>query len=389
MEIPGSFFNIVPLIKINMHFLKILNKHGLTESQLFIWLFVPYKITPDGVISEFYDDPDTRAEMKAAFEALGLDWQWTVITMDNLQQTVEQLMNTRDGRLQVVFNYCDGDEINGYPGLSVVRLLEEKGIPYTGADSGFYHMSTSKLLMKEAFTAAGVPTAPYVFIGDPAMDLTGICAKVGAPDHAPVFVKPVISGGSYGLTWESVVRDDESLKTQAELLFKGMHGFDFNEGGVLAERFILGADFTVLVSGTPRFPENCVVYPALQIVYDKKLPEEKHHFVYDMWKEQLYVTRIADPDQNTRLGEIAWAAFEAVGGAGYGRVDLRWEKSTGNIYVLEVNANCSISSWVESDTICGKILQAHGYSFAQFLGDIIGDALERHYFKGEKSVGYI
>lgn len=389
MEIPDSFFNIALLIKTCMRFLKILNKHGLTESQLFIRLFVPYKITPNGIVSEFYDDPDTRSEMKAAFEALNLDWQWTVITMDNLHETVDQISVDRDGRLQVVFNYCDGDEINGYPGLSVVRLLEEKGIPFTGADSGFYHISTSKLLMKKAFEAAGVPTAPYVFIDDPAADLTGVCATAGAPDGAPVFVKPVISGGSYGLTWESVVRDDASLKTQVELLFEGMHGFDFNDGGVLAERFILGADFTVLVSGTPRFPENCVVYPALQMVYDEKLPEEKHHFVYDMWKEQLYVTRIADPEQSKRLGEIAWAAFLSVGGTGYGRIDLRWEKPTGNIYVLEVNANCSISSWVESDTICGKILQAHGYTFAQFLGDIIGDALERYYFKGEKSVGYI
>jgi hypothetical protein len=34
----------------------------------------------------------------------------------------------------VVFNLCDGDEINGSPGIPVIRYLNEKGLTYTGAD---------------------------------------------------------------------------------------------------------------------------------------------------------------------------------------------------------------------------------------------------------------
>ncbi|MCB9280842.1 MAG: hypothetical protein H6562_18270 [Lewinellaceae bacterium] len=353
----------------------ILNRYGLSAADLFVWLFVPYKITADGLISEFYDDPDTRAEMAAAFADLGLDWSWTPITMDNLESTAAGLQSPNDNRLHLVFNYCDGDEINGYPGLSVVRLLEELGIPFTGADSAFYHISTSKRLMKEAFIGAGVPTAPYHFIDAPDSIPDGVCSKVGAP----VFVKPSVSGGSFGLTWESVVHNDQELQVQTGRLFRGLHGCDFREGGILAERFILGRDFTVLIAGTPGYPDHCTVFPALQIVYDGRLPEERHHFVFDMWKEQMYTTAMAAPEESERLKKVAWAAYEAVGGTGYGRVDIRWEKHTGELFVLEVNANCSISSWVESDTICGKILQAHGYTFSRFIGDILADCLERHF----------
>ncbi|HMQ63426.1 MAG TPA: hypothetical protein PKE06_22270 [Flavilitoribacter sp.] len=355
----------------------ILHRYGLSATDLFVWLFVPYKITADGPVSEFYDDPDTRTEMADAFADLGLDWSWTPITLDNLEATTADLQSRSDGRLHIVFNYCDGDEINGYPGLTVVKLLESRNIPFTGADSGFYHMSTSKHLMKDAFLRSGVPTAPYHFIDKPDTNLDGVCQKVGAP----VFVKPSVSGGSFGLTWESVVHNDRDLQVQAARLFEGMHGYDFSGGGILAERFILGRDFTVLIAGTPGYPDSATVFPALQIVYDSSLPEERHHFVFDMWKEQMYVTAMATPEESNRLEQAAWAAYKAVGGTGYGRVDIRWEKHTDELFVLEVNANCSISSWVESDTICGKILQAHGYTFSRFIGDIIGDCLERHFSK--------
>jgi D-alanine-D-alanine ligase len=48
-------------------------------------------------------------------------------------------------------NLCDGDEVNGTPGISVVKLLEEKGLVYTGSDEFFYHITTSKIPMKQAF----------------------------------------------------------------------------------------------------------------------------------------------------------------------------------------------------------------------------------------------
>ncbi len=64
----------------------------------------------------------------------------------------------------------------------------------------------------------------------------------------------------------------------------------------------------------------------------------------------------ADPKYDDKLRATAIAAFRAVGGTGYGRVDLRlgWqtkkleEPTEPQIYVLEVNANCGIATYVGS-----------------------------------------
>ncbi len=354
---------------------KTLQKHGLTERNIFIWLFAPYRKTDEGLVSE-YDDPATRAEMAAVFQALGLEWQWTPVTLENLRETVEKVKKSASERLPIVFNYCDGDDANGLPGISVPQILEENDIAFTGASSEFYHVSTSKLRLKQAFERAGVPVAPYAFIADPAHDVPGTCERLGAP----LFVKPVISGGSMGLTWQSVVYNDAELLAQVEKLFEGMHEHEFREGGVLAEPFIKGTEFTVLVAGSAHFPEQKMVYPALEIVFDERLSEEKQHFVYDMWFEDLYSKKLADPVLWPLLGETAWKAFCAADGTGYGRVDMRMDGRTGEVFVLEVNANCAISSPENDNSSSATILKLSGAPFSQLVGQILSDALDRHFY---------
>jgi hypothetical protein len=59
-------------------------------------------------------------------------------------------MKQDGGERIVVINLCDGTEVDGYPGLSVVVGLEVADIPYTGADSKFYLDTTSKPVLKRA-----------------------------------------------------------------------------------------------------------------------------------------------------------------------------------------------------------------------------------------------
>jgi D-alanine-D-alanine ligase len=71
-----------------------------------------------------------------------------------------------------------------------------------------------------------------------------------------------------------------------------------------------------------------------------------------------------------RIREISWAAYAAVGGRGYGRVDLRQDKETGEIVVLEVNAQCGISE-DEAYTSIGAILKFARVPFANAVREII------------------
>jgi len=53
---------------------------------------------------------------------------------------------------------------------------------------------------------------------------------------------------------------------------------------------------------------------------------------------------------------VSWQAYKAVHGRGYGRVDLRRDRKTGEFQVLEVNAQCGLSE-DELYTSIGAILR--------------------------------
>ncbi|MBM6669152.1 hypothetical protein H6A64_15305, partial [Lacrimispora saccharolytica] len=81
----------------------------------------------------------------------------------------------------VVLNLCDGDEINGTPGISVVKLLEEKELIFTGADEYFYYVTTSKIPMKKAFDKAGVANAAWKHISNCNINCDAVIKKLGIP----------------------------------------------------------------------------------------------------------------------------------------------------------------------------------------------------------------
>jgi D-alanine-D-alanine ligase len=66
----------------------------------------------------------------------------------------------------------------------------------------------------------------------------------------------------------------------------------------------------------------------------------------------------------------------AVGGTGYGRLDIRMDKVTGKLYMLEVNAQCGLSE-DEDHTSIGAILRYAGKSFSGLVRNIINDAFAR------------
>jgi D-alanine-D-alanine ligase len=65
----------------------------------------------------------------------------------------------------------------------------------------------------------------------------------------------------------------------------------------------------------------------------------------------------------------------ALSGTGYARVDMRMEARTGTLYVLEVNANCGLSS--DAETSAGQILRLARVPIHQFIASILEDALVR------------
>lgn len=361
------------------------------SSELFVWVFIPYRIQGQELSSE-YDNPGYRQGLVDVFAELGLKWKWQPITLENRQVVVEEVAASSNEYIPVVLNYCDGnDEIDGYPGTSVIKLLEQKEIIFTGADSNFFHLTTSKIWMKRAFVEADVATAPYEVIADPS-HVQGVCDRLGTP----LLVKPALAYGSIGISLESVVESDEQVSKQVQRLLQGVHEMQFPPNSIFVERFISGREFTVFLLGDSQQPESLKIYPPIELVFQSSLPETEQFRSYDnFWGEHLeesassssepfYRCQPIASDLSERLCELSKHAYCAIGGNGYARVDIRMDKDSQELFVLEVNANCAISSIPLTDfsdlnqTSLGTILHLAGIPFAQLMSEIITEAFARH-----------
>ncbi|MDP9231109.1 MAG: hypothetical protein M3O67_10645, partial [Bacteroidota bacterium] len=259
-------------------------------NQLKIWVLVPYIKSDDPNIQYYYDFSQSLAEYSKVFEELGVDWKWQPVTMDNFRSVVDEISVSANGKAPLVFNLCDGDEINGTPGIFVVHYLEEKGLCYTGANAEFYGTTTSKVTMKQAFDEAGISTPAWEIIENTEQPVTGIFDRLGFP----LILKPAIAGGSMGISVRNVVNTEKELEEQIQLMYRGYHGWELTSGGLIVEQFIKGPEFTSLIVGPSDRPHDCIHYQPVERVFHSTLPETEKFLSFDrLW--QFYEKETAMP----------------------------------------------------------------------------------------------
>lgn len=356
-----------------------------TRSAL-VWVLVPHLETTDRNLAWYCDFTQSRAEFKRAFAALGVPWRWQRITLADHRAVIARIARSAERHDVTVFNLCDGDEANGVPGLSIINALEAHGLRYTGADAAFYDGTTSKIDMKQAFDRAGVPTAPWEIAPLDGKGAARILARLGAP----LILKPAVSAGSMGVTTRSVVHSAAGLREQLARLRAGYHGWDLTSGGVIAERFVSGREFTTFIVGNHDVPSRRVVYPPVERRFNPRLPAHERFLSFDrlwgMYEQEAPVGGAADEDlwryapvsraDAARVRAVSWAAYAAVGGKGYGRVDLREDAESGELAVLEVNAQCGLSE-DELYTSIGAILRFAQRPYAHAVAAILAAARQR------------
>ena len=359
---------------------------SLSTQLIKVWVLAPHLVTSDANIEYYYDFTQSIAEYEKTFAELGIEWKWQPVTLKDYQSIIESIAKEKEvgNKTPVVFNLCDGDEVNGTPGISVVRLLDEKGLLYTGSDEYFYNITTSKIPMKKAFDKAKVPSAKWEAISDKNKNLEYIFEKLGSP----VIVKPAISGGSMGVGIKNVVHNQAELKEQVEKMFAGYRGWDLAADGLIAEAFITGPEFTVLISGSYNNPKDAKIYTPVERVFHDSLPEQEKFLSFDrLWEiyeeeepmpndANFYEYALPDASLIDEIKKISWDAYVATKGCGYTRVDIRMDKQTGKLYVLEVNAQCGLSE-DEDFTSIGAILRLSGNTYIELVAEIINDAFAR------------
>ena len=355
-----------------------------TLSTYHVWVLAPELETNDPNLSHYYDFTHSINEYKVVFEELGLDWTWTPVTTKNMRATITRIAQTKNGHQPLVLNLCDGDEVNGVPGVSVIDALQEEGLVYTGSDQHFYTITTSKIPMKRAFDKAGVSTAPWKLISGEPASLQGVCEQVGTP----LIIKPAVSGGSMGVSVKNVINNEEELRQRVAELASGYRGWNLLADGLFVEKYISGPEFTTFITGSSSFPDQCRVYEPVERLFHPSLPENERFLSFDrLWEiyedespmpqnENFYEYGPVSADLRKKLQQVSLEAYAALGGRGYTRIDIRQDKETGRLYVLEANAQCGLSE-DENYTSIGAIIKASGVGYSKIIEAILFDAVTR------------
>jgi D-alanine-D-alanine ligase len=286
--------------------------------------------------------------------------RWELVVLND--RTVERISRLADNGYDLFFNLCDGAADEDRPGIEVVETLERLGVPFTGATSNFYE--PSREAMKLACGRERIATPAWVLARDEA-DVERAAKEL----RFPLFVKHFSSYASIGLSRRSRVRTPAGLRQQARKIMRRYKA-------ALIEEFIEGVECTVLVAENPADPEHPTTYTPMQY----RFPEGEDFKHSDMkWidYDRLSSFPVDDPVLDARLRDVAARFFVALGGASFGRCDLRVDRS-GTPFMLEINPNCGVY-YPPADAGSADLCLAHDPAGHEgFTRQLVEAALQRH-----------
>lgn len=229
---------------------------------------------------------------------------------------------------------------------TVQSELEELGLPYTGCGVSASLYAFDKILTKRRCLKAGVPSARFERFID---------ASAPWPNgwKPPVVLKPTRQGSSVGLQFVDRIEDFPSAL--AESLGHG--------GEVLMEERIVGRETTVgILDGSP--------LPVVEV--RPKSGSYDYTNKYTAGRTEYFCPADFEAAVTAQIQQAALAAFHAVGGRDYARVDVMVQPD-GSPVVLEVN---TLPGMTET-SLLPKAAAAAGIPFPQLCERMVQLALRR------------
>lgn len=259
----------------------------------------------------------------------------------------------------VFINLCDGAWDEDTPGEDVIRALEKEKKVFTGSHSGWY--DPTKEEMKMFCYYWDIQTPNHVIASDKA----GI-EKAARTLKFPCFVKHEHGYNSVGITEKSKVNTAEELHEQANIMIN-------TYGGALIEEFIGGREFSVLVSSNPNNYQDPYSYRPVECIFDDSINFKTFDY---KWKDSKNPwVPVNDDVLAKKLIDMTKALFVAAKASGYARSDIRMDKD-GELYLLEINPNCSVFYADDNGATADVILQ-HDVGKSVFMQRIIDFAIHR------------
>jgi D-alanine-D-alanine ligase len=216
----------------------------------------------------------------------------------------------------------------------VQRILEERGVAYTGSRPETSALAFNKGAAKQAFRAAGIPTPRATY-------------------SPPLVVKPARQGSSVGI---AIVRDPSELAAA----LAGAKRYDEN---IIVEQFINGREFTVGILGGRALP-------VVEIRTNRKFFDYEAKYTPGA-AEEICPAPI-DALTASRIHELARRAHECLGCRDFSRVDVMWNGKR-DFFVLEVNTIPGLTP----NSLLPKAARAAGLSMEALCVRMVEMALER------------
>jgi D-alanine-D-alanine ligase len=272
----------------------------------------------------------------AALERQGVDVQ----PLDPDAAILERL---RTGGFDRVFIMLHG---RGGEDGQIQGALQTIGLPYTGSGVLGSALGMDKYRCKLAWQGSGLPTPWFALLRGEA-DLRQAEA-VGFP----LMVKPAHEGSSIGMARAN----DPTELAQA---WRAAAEYD---DLVIAERWITGAEYTCAILQGEVLPLIRLETPRAFYDYEAKYSADTTRYVCPCG---------LPAEEEARLQAVASAAFEAVGGSGWGRVDFMVD-AAGSPYLLEVNTVPGMTD----HSLVPMAARARGIAFDELVWRILETSLD-------------
>ncbi len=224
------------------------------------------------------------------------------------------------------------------------RLLDQRGVAYTGSGATASCRAFDKALAKEAFVAAGIPTPLYVLLEKDVRPLASM--------QLPLVVKPARQGSSFGVT---IVQDRAQLEHAVEQAWR--YG-----DRLVVEQFVSGREFTVGILDGEALP--VVEIRTARAFFDFEAK-------YNGDSEEICPAEL-DPMTTARAQKLALQAHECLGCRDYSRVDIMLD-AAGALWVLEVNTLTGLTP----QSLLPKAAQAAGVSMTALCSRMVSLAAAR------------
>ncbi len=253
---------------------------------------------------------------------------------------------------------------------TVQGFLELTGLPYVGAGVMASAVGMDKVVAKDVFCTHNLPVLPYrVFLRKTwETDPAGVVADCEAALHYPMFVKPANLGSSVGIT-KAHCRDE---------LIAGLDEAARFDRKLLVEQGIEAREIEVSVLGND---EPIASVPG-EIIPSREFYSYAAKYIDNA--SELLIPAPISAEQTEQVRQLAIRAYTALDCAGMARVDFLMDKTTGEIWLSELN---TIPGFTPI-SMYPELWEATGISYSELIDRLIQLAIERHEDKGRSATSF-